>query len=168
MRLTHVAFWTNHLERLRDFYVKYFEGKSNEKYVNPKKGFSSYFVSFESGPSLEIMQRLDITAGCEPERIGLTHLAFHADTKEQVNRMIERFRADGYTISGECRTSGDGYYEGVVLDPDGNPVEIVVNGEPEISTALVPPYELLLEADPDRTKVDGNLSGRMASSAGTS
>ena len=39
MQLTHIALWTNHLERLRDFYVKYFNGKSNEKYVNPKKGF---------------------------------------------------------------------------------------------------------------------------------
>ena len=49
MQLTHIALWTNHLERLRDFYVKYFNGKSNEKYVNSKKGFASYFVSFESG-----------------------------------------------------------------------------------------------------------------------
>lgn len=52
MQLTHIALWTNHLERLRDFYVKYFNGKSNEKYVNSKKGFASYFVSFESGLSL--------------------------------------------------------------------------------------------------------------------
>ena len=51
MQLTHIALWTNHLERLRDFYVKYFNGKSNEKYVNSKKGFASYFVSFESGIS---------------------------------------------------------------------------------------------------------------------
>ena len=52
MQLTHIALWTNHLERLRDFYVKYFNGKSNEKYVNPKKGFASYFVSFESSSGL--------------------------------------------------------------------------------------------------------------------
>lgn len=158
MQLTHIALWTNHLERLRDFYVKYFNGKSNEKYENPRKGFSSYFVSFESGPSLEVMQRLDISKECEPDRIGLTHLAFHADTKEQVIEMVERFRADGYTITGECRTSGDGYFEGVVLDPDGNPVEIVAFGEAEISTALFPPYELLLDADPDREKVDAYLA----------
>lgn len=158
MQLTHIALWTGHLERLRDFYVTYFDGKSNEKYENPRTGFSSYFVSFESGPSLEIMRRPDISKECEPGRIGLTHLAFHADTKEQVNQLIERFRADGYTIAGECRTSGDGYYEGVVLDPDGNPVEIVAFGEAEISTALCPPYELLLEADPDREKVDAYLA----------
>ena len=61
MQLTHIAIWTNELERSRDFYIKYFNGKSNEKYVNPKKGFASYFVTFEGGASLEIMQRTDIT-----------------------------------------------------------------------------------------------------------
>ena len=50
MQLTHIALWTNHLERLRDFYVKYFNGKSNEKYVNSKKGFASYFVSRVAPP----------------------------------------------------------------------------------------------------------------------
>ena len=53
MQLTHIAIWTNELERSRDFYIKYFNGKSNEKYVNPKKGFASYFVTFEGGASLE-------------------------------------------------------------------------------------------------------------------
>ena len=100
MQLTHIALWTNHLERLRDFYVKYFNGKSNEKYVNSKKGFASYFVSFESGPALEIMQRQDITEAYDKDHIGLAHLAFHADKKEQVDQMIERFRMDGYTIPG--------------------------------------------------------------------
>ena len=71
--------------------------------------------------------------------------------------MIERFRMDGYTIAGETRTSGDGYYEGVIRDPDGNIIEIVANGEPEIQVALFPPYELLLEADPDREKVEAYL-----------
>ena len=103
------------------------------------------------------MQRQDITEAYDKDHIGLAHLAFHADTKEQVDQMIERFRMDGYTIAGETRTSGDGYYEGVIRDPDGNIVEIVVGGEPEIQVALFPPYELLLEADPDREKVEAYL-----------
>ena len=157
MRMAHIALWTNQLERLRDFYVKYFNGKSNERYENPRKGFASYFVSFESGPALEIMRRQDVSDTCEKECIGLAHLAFHADSRKQVDQMIERFRRDGYTIAGEPRVSGDGYYEGVIRDPDGNIVEIVANGEPEISMALFPPYELLLEADPDREKVEAYL-----------
>lgn len=125
MQLTHLAIWTNEMERSRDFYVNYFNGKSNEKYVNPKKGFASYFVSFEGGVSLEIMQRTDIKETKDGSYIGLAHFAFSVDSKEEVNKMIEQFRRDGYTIAGETRTSGDGYYEGVVLDPDGNLIEIV-------------------------------------------
>ena len=152
--LTHIALWTTQLETLRDFYVHYFNGKSNEKYVNPKKGFASYFVYFESGPALEIMQRTDVTELREKEYIGLAHLAFHIPSKAEVDRQIELFREEGYAIVGEPRTSGDGYYEGVILDPDGNRVELVAFGEPEIVSASCPPYTLLLDADPDQAKVD--------------
>lgn len=125
MQLTHIAIWTNELERSRDFYVKYFGGKSNEKYVNPKKGFASYFVTFEGAASLEIMQRTDITAENDGVYIGLAHFAFSAGSKEGVDKKIEQFRRDGYTILGEPRTTGDGFYEGSVVDPDGNIIEIV-------------------------------------------
>ena len=97
MQLTHIAIWTNELERSRDFYVKYFNGKSNEKYVNPKKGFASYFVTFEGGASLEIMQRTDITRESTDVYIGLAHFAFSAGSKEKVDAMIERFRS---TVTG--------------------------------------------------------------------
>ena len=117
MQLTHIAIWTNELERSRDFYIKYFNGKSNEKYVNPKKGFASYFVTFEGGASLEIMQRTDITKETADVFIGLAHFAFSTGSKEKVDAMIEQFRSDGYKIVGEPRITGDGYYEGAVLDP---------------------------------------------------
>lgn len=125
MQLTHIAIWTNELERAREFYVKYFNGKSNEKYVNPKKGFASYFVTFEGGTSLEIMQRTDVTEEREGVFIGLAHFAFSVGSKENVDNMIELFRKDGYTVLSEPRTTGDGFYEGAVSDPDGNIVEII-------------------------------------------
>lgn len=125
MQLTHIAIWTNELERSKDFYVKYFDGKSNEKYVNPKKGFASYFVTFGGGASLEIMERTDITAENDGVYIGLAHFAFSVGSKEGVDQKIEQFRGAGYTILGEPRTTGDGFYEGSVADPDGNIVEIV-------------------------------------------
>lgn len=83
MQLTHIAIWTNELERSRDFYIKYFNGKSNEKYVNPKKGFASYFVTFEGGASLEIMQRTDITKETADVFIGLAILPFLPDRKRR-------------------------------------------------------------------------------------
>lgn len=125
MQLTHIAIWTNELERSREFYVKYFNGTSNEKYVNPKKGFASYFITFEGGASLEIMQRTDVTEERSGLFIGLAHFAFSVGSKEKVNEMIEMFRSEGYTITGEPRTTGDGFYEGSVEDPDGNIVEVI-------------------------------------------
>lgn len=157
MKLTHVALWTNDLERIKNFYVTHFNGKSNEKYVNPAKGFASYFVRFAGGASLEMMQRTDITQPVDHQSIGLTHIAFQMDSREQVNQMISLFRKEGFTIAGEPRFTGDGYYEGSILDPDGNLVELVSFPDIEISRALFYPYDLLLLADPEREKVDAYL-----------
>ncbi len=125
MKIDHVALWTTQLEELRTFYVGYFGGESNAKYVNPAKGFESYFIRFDDGCRLELMRRTDITTPSEGTRLGLCHLAFGAGSREEVLALTKRLRSDGYRIIGEPRTSGDGYFESVVADPDGNPVEIV-------------------------------------------
>lgn len=125
MKLAHVALWTNDLERSRSFYVRHFGGKSNEKYENTKKGFASYFITFDGGAALEIMQRTGITEPQEGERVGLAHIAMQVSSREKVNELIESFRSQGYPVVSEPRITGDGYYEGVILDPDKNIVEIV-------------------------------------------
>ena len=126
MKLHHIAIWTFRLEELKDFYVRFLGGTSNEKYINPKKGFESYFVSFGEGPSLELMSRTDVqNTPIEENRLGLTHLAFTFPNREEVLRFTEQMRSEGYPIAGEPRTSGDGYFESVVLDPDGNRIECV-------------------------------------------
>ena len=126
MKLHHIAIWTFRLEELKEFYVRFFGGKSNEKYINPKKGFESYFVSFGEGTDLELMSRTDVqNTPIEENRVGLTHFAFTFPSQEEVLRFTEQMRSEGYTIAGEPRTSGDGYFESVVLDPDGNRIECV-------------------------------------------
>lgn len=126
MKIHHIAIWTFRLEEMRTFYTRYFGGVSNEKYVNPKKGFQSYFLRFEGGTDLELMSRTDVQqSAIEENRLGLTHLAFSFPSKEEVLQLTEAFRSAGYTIAGEPRTSGDGYFESVVLDPDGNRIECV-------------------------------------------
>ncbi|WP_138350229.1 VOC family protein [Bacteroides eggerthii] len=126
MRIHHIAVWTFRLEEMKDFYVRYFKGKSNNKYINPKKGFESYFIRFDDGAHLELMSRTDVqNIPIEENRLGLTHFAFGLNSKEEVLELTEKLRGAGYTIAGEPRTSGDGYFESVVLDPDGNRVECV-------------------------------------------
>ncbi|HCN52213.1 MAG TPA: glyoxalase/bleomycin resistance/extradiol dioxygenase family protein [Chryseobacterium sp.] len=127
MKIEHLAIWADDLEKIREFYLKYFDMTSNEKYINEKKGFSSYFLSFGEGKArLEIMNRMDIHE--EPEKRGfskgIAHFAISVGGKEAVDQLTERLRNDHYTIESEPRATGDGYYESVVLDPEGNYVEI--------------------------------------------
>ena len=130
MKIHHIAIWTFHLEELREFYIRYFNGTSNEKYINPKKGFESYFIYFDDGAALELMSRTDVqNTPIEENKLGLTHFALSFPSKEDVLRTTEQLRSDGYTIAGEPRTSGDGYFESVILDPDGNRVECVYRKE---------------------------------------
>lgn len=127
MRITHIAIWTNNLENLKDFYLKYFNGKSNQKYKNRKKGFESYFISFDDGVKLELMSKFDISEEknqVTKEYLGICHFSISVGSKQMVRELTEVLRRDGYLILGEPRTTGDGFYESVILDLDKNRIEI--------------------------------------------
>jgi lactoylglutathione lyase len=127
-RLDHMALYTTQLELVRDFYLRYFKATSNEKYLNPRKGFASYFLSFEGDARLEIMQKDSVRVGDSGEQgeyLSYTHLALAVGSESEVDQLTQRLQADGYCVVSEPRRTGDGYYESVILDPDGNRVEIV-------------------------------------------
>jgi lactoylglutathione lyase len=124
MNIHHIAIWTNDLENLRKFYVYYFDGYANEKYMNPITGFESYFIRFDSGTQLELMRKGEKQMHVG-EFTGLAHFAFTLGSEDAVVSLTERLRGDGYTIAGEPRRTGDGYYESVILDPEGNRVELI-------------------------------------------
>lgn len=129
MRIEHIAIWVKDLEKVKQFYETYFNGRAGEKYINPTKGFSSYFIRFDSGCRLEIMHRNDIEEKQPPaaeEGLGLTHLAFSTGSELMVDELTQKLKKDGYTIEGLPRRTGDGYYESVVLDPENNRIEITV------------------------------------------
>ncbi len=129
MKIEHLAIWVKDLEKSRDFYVRYFDMDCNEKYTNSKKQFTSYFLSFKgAGTRLEIMHRPDIAEALSDQSLslGITHFAISVGSKEKVDTLTEQLRTDGYTVTGEPRTTGDGYYESVVLDNEGNHVEITI------------------------------------------
>ncbi len=126
MNISHIAIWSNNPERLRDFYCNYFGASSGERYHNPAKQFHSYFLTFDSGCQLEIMFKPDLLQReSDPQlTLGYTHLAISVGSKALVDQLTEQLRKENYRILGEPRFTGDGCYESVVADPDGNPVEI--------------------------------------------
>lgn len=129
MRIEHIAIWTHELEHLRNFYETYFAGQANAKYINPRKQSESYFLTFADGARLELMQMPSVPLSVndiERQFTGYIHIAFSVGSREAVDALTERLRHDGYRILDGPRLTGDGYYESVVLDPDGNRIEITI------------------------------------------
>ena len=188
MKIEHVAIWVEDIDKVCEFYRKYFGGVVQPLYHNPTKKFTSRFITFDDGARLEIMHRPDInietltesmfhvkrlqtedatknlffgisevqqvgSEGANPiasvasgssltditehenvrhdvsqhaEHIGLAHVSFSVGSKEKVDQLTQQMSDDGITIVGQPRTTGDGYYESVVLDPEGNRIEITV------------------------------------------
>ena len=129
LKIDHIAIWARDLEGLRAYYEKYFNAKSGSKYVNAAKGFSSYFLSFDSGCRLEIMQA-DSVLNPEVEEglnyFGLTHFSISLGSKEDVDRLADSLIKDGFKLLDGPRHTGDGYYEAKFLDPEGNQLEITI------------------------------------------
>ena len=117
MKIEHVALYINDLEKARDFFIKYFGGKSNDGYHNKTTDFRSYFISFDDGSRLEIMTM---------NHTGFIHLAFSVGSKEKVDELTARLKNDGYEVLSGPRTTGDGYYESCILGIENNQIEITV------------------------------------------
>lgn len=126
MKIEHIAIWVSDLEESRSFYCKFFKGQASEKYHNQSTGFKSYFIKFNDGARLELMTRPDICLMKQNVLIGYAHCAFSVGSKEAVDDLTDQLRGLGVKVISEPRTTGDGYYESVVLDPDGNEVEITI------------------------------------------
>lgn len=126
MKIDHVALYTNDLEGMKAFYMKYFGAVSNDGYHNPKTGLRTYFLSFQDGSRLEIMTRPNLELHtAAPYQTGYTHLAFSVGSPELVDSLTATLEQDGCRVVSRPRTTGDGYYESCILDPDGNQIEIV-------------------------------------------
>jgi lactoylglutathione lyase len=129
LRIEHVAFWTEELERLVNFYEKYFGAAAGSKYVNAAKGFESRFLTFEGGARIEVMRSSTLNpVKHDPgaQRMGLAHLAIAVGSLERVQELTAQLKSDGFQVVDGPRHTGDGYFESVVLDPDGNRIEITI------------------------------------------
>ncbi|MCR5650880.1 MAG: VOC family protein [Lachnospiraceae bacterium] len=127
MKIEHIAMFANDIDAARDFFVKYLGGRSNDGYHNKNTDFKSYFVSFDDGARIEIMNEPGMEDPVKTmRRTGYHHLAFSVGSKEEVDRLTKKFKDDGYEVLRGPRTTGDGYYESCIVGIEGNQIEITV------------------------------------------
>ncbi len=127
MNIEHIAMYVKDIEKAREFFERYFEAKSNNIYHNTKTGFRSYFLSFDNGARLEIMNKEGINKTCDnSDRLGYIHIAFSLGSKEKVDELTKILEKDGYEVISGPRTTGDGYYESCILGVEGNLIEITI------------------------------------------
>ena len=123
MRIEHIAMYVNDLDAARDFFIRYFNAKSNEGYHNKTTDFRSYFLSFDDGSRLEIMNKPIMEDSKKAlVRTGYVHIAFSLGSKESVDTLTEVLTHDGYDVISGPRTTGDGYYESCIIGIEGNQI----------------------------------------------
>ncbi len=128
MKIEHIAMYVNKLEAARDFFVRFLGGVSNDGYHNKKTGFRSYFISFDDGARLEIMNKPDLLDDVKNlNRTGYAHIAFSVGSKEAVDDLTQKISDAGYSVISGPRTTGDGYYESCIVAIEGNQIEITAS-----------------------------------------
>lgn len=115
------------LEKTKTFFETYLNARANAGYHNPKTDFRSYFLSFDDGARLEIMNKPQMQDSPKaPTQTGYIHIAFSVGSKEKVDELTAKLKEDGYEIISGPRITGDGYYESCVVGIEGNQIEITV------------------------------------------
>ena len=127
MKIDHIAMYVNDLEKDREFFMKYLGAASNEGYHNKTRDFRSYFLSFDEGARIEIMNKPNMYDDEKRlSRTGYIHIAFNVGSKEKVDELTAELKTAGYEVVSGPRTTGDGYYESCIVTIEGNQIEITV------------------------------------------
>ena len=125
MTINHIAIWTKDIEKLKDFYTKFFDCTASNKYENKNTNFTSYFLEFSKGTKLELINIPQLIERSN-NTIGLAHFAVSVGSKDDVDKLTYKLKNEGFKIESEPRNTGDGYYESVIIDPEGNKIEITI------------------------------------------
>ena len=127
MKIEHIAMYVNDLEKAKEFFINYLNASCNNIYHNEKTGFKSYFLSFDDGARLEIMNKPNMNDEEKfINRTGFIHIAFSLGSKENVDQLTNKLKSAGYEILSGPRTTGDGYYESCIVGIEGNQIELTI------------------------------------------
>ena len=123
MKLDHIAVWTRDIERLAVFWREAFGATVGPLYESRNQvGFHSRFVTLPGGLRLELMSAPAHAAPEAADRVGLAHIAMSLGGEAAVDAASVQLAAH---LIAPPRRTGDGYYEAIIRDPDGNLIELV-------------------------------------------
>ena len=126
MKIEHIAMYVKDLEKTKTFFETYLNARANAGYHNPKTDFRSYFLSFDDGARLEIMNKPQMQDSSKVlTQTGYIHIAFSGGYCLP-DELTAKLKEDGYEIISGPRITGDGYYESCVVEIEGNQIEITV------------------------------------------
>jgi lactoylglutathione lyase len=126
-QIEHIALATNDVAGLRDFY-RQLGAVTSSTSRDPETGLRSCELDFCS-VRLELFE---LPGGREPAArqegsSGLVHLGFALGSADAVDELTKVIAAAGHRVLEPPRRDGElGRYESVVLDPDGNRLELTV------------------------------------------
>lgn len=126
MGIAHTAIYVNDLEAQKDFFVRYFDGQTDEKYVNTRRGTAAYMIRFPDGSRLELIRKAGIAEICPQRYLGFVHIAFRVGDEQKVMELTWRLQDDGFDIASEPRVTEGGYFESSILDKEGNLIELTI------------------------------------------
>lgn len=95
--------------------------------------------SFRRGPAYVVLVQADaerVEAGYHRKQVGLNHVAFHASSRRQVDKVAEVLRERGIPVLYEDRhphAGGKEHYALFFEDPDRIKIELVAPAEPEVT-----------------------------------
>lgn len=129
MRINHLAINCIDIDVIKTFFMKYFDAREGNEYRNRKTGLHSWILLFTEGSTkLELMSwpNINLADPSLNHPQGLVHLSISSNSKENVDQLTSRLKADGYTILSRPRITGDGYYESCILGPENIEIEITI------------------------------------------
>jgi lactoylglutathione lyase len=124
VKLAHIALWTREIDRISAFWERVFQVEIGPLYESRNRpGFSSRFLSLSGGATIEVMSGPWVADHLRAEETGYAHIAISLGSRSAVDRVAWEMEKDGVLVAAP-RLTGDGFYEAVIQDPDGNLVEI--------------------------------------------
>ena len=129
MKIAYVSMYVNDLEKMKEFFVKYFKATVTDKYENFQTGYTYCYLKFDEGSRLSLVSGSNIVDRPKQENLrGLNRFAIAVDSKETVQSITDQLANDGYQVVNGFRMNGYGEYESRILDPEGNEIEITTEG----------------------------------------